>query len=229
MSRLNATLKRFGLRAQQTAETVLEAQNALRHLRAIGTKQRYPAGARLFLLREDVWGVFLIEDGVAKLTREGTGDKEFVACLRSVGWLLGSAQAIARRPYSGAAIALHELHVRQIPAAQFIELVRSVPDVSAYVHDLHAREVCDQLEAWAALALLPARARLLQFLTRNISDIGVSEPLPLPPLLHRDIAAAVSVTPTHLSRLLRELEHDGLIERRRGRIAVRNHRLRSVP
>jgi CRP-like cAMP-binding protein len=47
----------------------------------------------------------------------------------------------------------------------------------------------------------------------------VSNPLPLK---HKELAQMVAVTPEHLSRLLKALEHEGVIQRNGNLLTVKN-------
>jgi CRP/FNR family cyclic AMP-dependent transcriptional regulator len=195
---------------------------ALAELRARGVAQHYPPGARLFIAGAPARAVYLIEEGVAKLIGEGGANKEFITCFRSTGAIVGSAPAIATRAYTVSAVAVYRLDVHQIAAVDFVRLTQTSLDVSGYVNRLQSNYICDHLHTLCVLALLPARARLIDFLGRVIGHLPdtSTKMVAIPPLMNRDIAAAIAVTPTHLSRLLRELEADGVVQRKGSRILV---------
>jgi CRP-like cAMP-binding protein len=72
----------------------------------------------------------------------------------------------------------------------------------------------------SSLGGLSARRRLESFIADVLIRQGDAEgdrPVRIrPPLRLLDVAAAIMTTPVHLSRLLRELEEEGMLRRERG-------------
>ena len=87
---------------------------------------------------------------------------------------------------------------------------------------MHGREIQEQLLQVVGLRSLCARERLGRLFLRFIP--AVAEPnegirLHLPLRLW-EVAQLIAVTPTYVSNLLRELEHERIIRRSKGRLIV---------
>jgi CRP/FNR family transcriptional regulator len=163
--------------------------------------------------------VYLINRGLVKLTRLEEGGQEVVVGLRTPGWLLGAASVVLQEPYPVSATTLTRCELRLIPAEEFRHWLKTNEPLSWYLHWVHSREVYDLVAHVSGLACLSTRQRLEQLLRQlKHADVlvkGKEERLQLP-ISQSELARLIAVTPQYLSRLLKELEAEELIERAQG-------------
>jgi CRP/FNR family transcriptional regulator, cyclic AMP receptor protein len=165
--------------------------------------------------------LFFVAYGRLRVTIRPVSGGEII--LRDIidGEFFGELAAIDGRPRSAGVLAMTDSVVARMTPAVFRQTVHSYPDV------------CDQL-----LALLAAQVRMLATRVRELSTFDVrhriySELLRLahsqpggtetkitPPPTHAELAARVSTRREAVTRELKLLERDGLIERRRGAIVL---------
>ena len=118
------------------------------------------------------------------------------------------------------------------PTAAFRSLLGSDIQFSLELHEFHSREIVEQFRGHAEGRLLPAKDILGRFLDRLVTTLGwravTKDGLLILPLKRYELATVVPVEPETCSRLLRQLEEEGRIELRNGRIAIPHSRLRDL-
>jgi CRP-like cAMP-binding protein len=188
-------------------------------LRRMGAAHRYLREMTLFEQGSAAEFVYLLEDGQVKLVRAEENGSDVVVGLRSSGALLGDAAVLLAEPYCTTAQTITDCRAREIPAKEFRYYVRTDPALPLRLLQLQSREIHDQATRLASLGGLSARCRLERFLLETLVAQGRpinGSPQRIPPFKHSDVAATVVAAPEHLSRILKELERDGLIRRERG-------------
>lgn len=169
-------------------------------------------------------GVYLIHQGLVKLTRAEPNGRELLAALRPSGWPLGAASIIAERPSPVTAITLTECHLQLIPAETFLHLIRTDAEFAWYIQQTHSCDIHEQAAQLSQLGCLTARARL-EYLLRVF--IAAQEPNPARqeirfqfPVTQREVAEMIAVTPEHLCRLLAQMRKEGIIRKDKGWLMV---------
>lgn len=185
--------------------------------------QAYPRGVQLIREGELLKEVLLVRAGVVKLVRAGDGRESIIELAFRETWL-GAASVIVNKPSPVSAITCTEAMITRIPADQFKRQLRDTPTLSLRVHEAHARELYRQIGWIDELASLSSLERLklvmrrfITALPRQTSNRGVRLNVPL---RHWELARLIAVSPEHLSRLLREMEREGIIERSKGWVIV---------
>jgi CRP-like cAMP-binding protein len=191
----------------------------------LGTSHRYRCDTVLFEQHQPAEAVYLIEDGLVKVSRAEENGSQVLVALRGPGSLLGDASAILADCHSTSAQAITNCLVRQIPATELRRHIKMDADLSWCIHVLQSHELQNQAARVASIGGLPARRRLEGFLAWALDHQSVptgSARRIMPALRRSELAAILVTTPEHLSRLLTALEGDGLIRREHGwLIAVR--------
>jgi CRP-like cAMP-binding protein len=193
-------------------------------LRGVGAAQVYPKDVELFGQGQVLDEVLFVESGVVKLTRTDGNGQESILQLAFSGTWLGTATAIARTPSPTGAITCSQTRIGRMSAAAFRDLLRHDSVFAQQVHQLHARELCRQTGWIGQLSALTSRQRLQRVIRQLIVVLGTPTSgrgvrLPLP-LRHWELARLIAVTPEHLSRLLKELQDEGIIGREKGWVIV---------
>ena len=202
----------------------LEFLRIWRAVEGVKPAQRYRAGTELFGQASAVNETYLIEDGLIRLVRFGDRGQEVTVALRFPGWVLGAASVILRLPSPVTAITATECRLRPIPARLLLRLIETNVAISRYLLEMLSREVYEQIDRTIQLSQCTAQQRLEQLLWDLISQtesIETSRGIRLQfPLKQEEIAQLIAVTPSYLSRMLKRLEQQGLIQRRMGWIVV---------
>lgn len=190
----------------------------------IGSPCTYPRGAILFRQGEPVRGLHLIEDGFVKLTRSEASGRQVLVGLRAPGWLLGASAALLGLPHPITAETVTTCTLRQLAKGDYLTLLEGNIWVSHWVQRMQARQTYEQIVLLGTLGALSPRQRLEQFLVHQIPGGSVAPvrgvvQLTLP-LQQQELAQAIGVSPEHLSRLLKQLEAEGYIVRKKGRLQI---------
>ncbi|MGB7926448.1 MAG: Crp/Fnr family transcriptional regulator [Pyrinomonadaceae bacterium] len=190
----------------------------------VAQPQGYPPGLEVFQQGALAQSIYFIEEGIVKLVYLDQDGRELIVDLRFPGWVLGLDAVVVQKPYPVAAITSTKCYLRRIPAKAIRNLLETDARISGYIHQMHSIEAYEHVAKVAQLACFSARQRLEQLLWRFISALGTNElqnevRLQLP-LKHREIAQLLAVTPEHLSRILKQMEHDGVISQQRGWLII---------
>jgi CRP-like cAMP-binding protein len=198
-------------------------------LDGLGPLQRYPPAIELFKQHAQAQDIYIVEHGLVKLIRLNQEGREMILGLRSPGWVLGDASVVLQKPYAASAFTLTYCHLRRIPAESFIELLQTNAHISWYFHQLQSREIYNQIGHMEGLGFLSARHRLEQLLWQLVStqrlnnsqeeDLREETRLNLP-LKQTEIAELIAVTPEHLSRVLKQMQNEGILRREKGWIII---------
>jgi CRP-like cAMP-binding protein len=184
----------------------------------------YPAGAELFGQGSKAEEVFCIDSGIIKLMRLESDGQELIVDLRFPEWLVGAAAVIMEEPYPVTAVTVTPCRLRRISAGVFRYLLKSEVELSWRVHRMHSRKVYDQVTRISQLACLPARHRVEYFFVQLLEALGINsqqKDITLPLLLkNSEIAALVAVTPEYFSRMLKQMQLEGLIRAGKGHLTI---------
>jgi CRP/FNR family transcriptional regulator len=183
-----------------------------------GPVENYPAGIVLFRQGESPEVVYGIEQGWVKLVRIEEDGQAMIVGVRSRGWILGAASALAQKAHAVTAETVTWCRLRRMKVEAFRHLVQRDEAFSWYVHQMHAREVYRQLEQVAGLGCQRARRRLEHLLRELAEEQGGGRVRC--PLRQWELAQVVAVTPSYLSQLLGELEREGVLRRENGWIVI---------
>lgn len=184
----------------------------------------YPAGIELFQQGGTLDSVYFVAHGLVKLTDIQSDGRVTILGMRSRGWIVGAAAAIRRHPYPVTATTLTRCQLFRVGVRRFLTCLRRSAGLSWYVHDMHARELHDQLAQEVALRSLTARERLEHFLSTLLpergSGVAPAEIRLELPLRLWEVAQIIAVAPAYLSDLLGQLEAEGVVRRNRGAVTI---------
>jgi len=192
-----------------------------------GPPQTYTAHSEIFRQETPATAVFFMEIGLVKLSRIDYSGREIIAGLRRRHWMLGVASVLLGKHYPFTGTTLIACTIRSIAAERFLNLVETNTHFTRHVLTMLSQEILSQGENFVNLGCLPAIDRLKRLLYDIIIEVEGRADLKrqvkiIMPLKHKEIAQMIAVTPEHLSRLFKNLEHDGLIQRDGNRLEVRN-------
>ncbi len=195
-----------------------------KELHGLTPAQVYPRGVELFHQATRLDEVLHIDGGLVKLARVDRDGTETILELALAGTWLGSASVIVGAPSPVTSVTCTRTTLQRIPAQVFCHLLDHDPDLSRLIHQAHARGLCRQTAWLAQLTSLSSRERLERVIRQLIVALGLQASargirLQLP-LRHWEIARLLAITPEHLSRLLTQMQGDGVIRREKGWVIV---------
>jgi CRP-like cAMP-binding protein len=218
MNRRTETLARIGLFQSLDARAIgqLDTQCSWR---------RATSGQWLIDYQDASNDVFFVVSGSVRVMIQSAG-REVLLRQINAGEFFGELAAIDGQPRSSGIVAMTDLMIARMPASVFRATVHANP------------EVCDRL-----LEILAGQIRILANRVNEFSTLDVryriyaellrlSRPEPgseggaviSPPPAHAEIAARVGTRREAVAREFKALERSGLIERRRGAIALSDTR-----
>jgi CRP-like cAMP-binding protein len=190
------------------------------HIRSL----EYPPATKLFQQGARASEVYLVDKGLIKLTRLNEDGQEMITSLRSTGSILGAATAIVHKPHPVTAMTLTRCFLRRISLEDFFHLVRTDDNFCWYLHRSHSLEVHQQASQLIRMKYLSARQRLEQLVWQLLEAIDAGRqdgPVRLHlPLKYWEIAQLIGITPEHLSRVLKQIQDDGIMSRENGSLII---------
>ena len=137
------------------------------------------------------------------------------------GEFFGELAAIDQRPRSAGILAITDTLVARMPAGVFRQVVHEHPDVCDQLLHTLVGQIRTQANRVNEQSNLGVRQRLYAELLRLArKPLGGGPPVVSPPPTHAELAARVSSHREAITRELNALARNGLIERRRGAIAL---------
>ena len=168
--------------------------------------------------------VFAICEGNAKLVTTSREGRVLLLRMVGSGEMLGLAEAILNAPYESSAVAMESSILAVIPREAFIRFISSYPEacVRLTVALSEQYRFAQREEKFLGFGE-PSTVRLAHLLLEWAADRGAStaEGVRIPlRMSHTDLAHAIGATRETITRILGNLSHDGLIERRADGIVI---------
>ena len=189
-----------------------------RVLKELGVTKRFKRGETIFSEDTSVRSIPIITEGSVKVLQTDDELKEMVlyylrpgeTCVMSV--LAGLYQDTSKVK----AVAEEECEVLFIPVNTFNELIRKNPEWLNYIFQIYHKRFEELLDVVDAVAFKNMDERLLQFLQMR-SDLADSKTITI---THRQLAQELGTAREVVSRLLKKMEKEGLIELGRNQITL---------
>ncbi|MDH4272341.1 MAG: Crp/Fnr family transcriptional regulator [Candidatus Aminicenantes bacterium] len=194
---------------------------------SLGTKKAYPKDAFLFLAEEDARGFYYILKGEVRVFRMDDAGKELEIVRLRPGDFFGEAIAMLKGKFPAFARAAQDTEVLFFERQAVFREMEKKPPVARFFLLLLARKCQVLNQRIETLGLRTVRQRLAQFLLSFCrSDEACRLELPIKKV---ELARQLGTISETLSRNLRQLQEEGLIEVRKRQILVKSpRRLREV-
>ena len=174
----------------------------------------------IFSQGESPHTVCLICNGLVKLTRTEPDGQRAIVGLRKTGWLLGVAALIQGLSYASTAETVTRSKLCFVPIEQFQMAMDTNTTFSKWVSKILSREAHSSLLSISNQSCLSGRQRLENFLKEIIQGQRywhTKKALKIPiPLKQWEVAQLLGLSPEHLSRLIKQMENEGIIARENG-------------
>jgi len=174
----------------------------------------YKKGQTIFNEGTYPFGLYCINAGKIKISRNGDDGREIIIRLAKAGDLIGYKALLSGQKYTASAVALDDCTVCFIPKDSFINLLKSDADLSLGIMNLISTELRKAETKVAHLAQKPVRERLAETLLFLKETYGVeSDDKTLSVQLSREeIANIVGTATESIIRCLSELRKEGIVE-----------------
>lgn len=198
---------------------------ALADFNTVQSPATYPAGAVLFLEKQDPRGVFILCAGQVKLSISSSGGKTMILRIAKAGEILGLMASMSGTSYEVTAEALHTCLVAFARRDDFLRFVSKHPEAyQSVVKQLTTlySGACEQLRTVGLSASAPERlARLLLEWSRDPKGPNQGEQIKLP-LTHEEIAEFIGTTRETVTRTLSEFKNRNLISLQGSTLSIFN-------
>lgn len=182
---------------------------ALKDFNAAKSPATYPAGAVLFLEKQEPRGVFVVCAGEVKLSISSSAGKTLILRIAKPGEVLGLMATMSGSPYEVTAETLHPCQVAFVRREDFADFVGKHPEVyRGVVNQLTALYggACEQLRTVGLSASAPERvARLLLHWCMDGKQTQQGTQIRVP-LTHEEIAEFLGTTRETVTRTLSDFK-----------------------
>jgi len=187
---------------------------AVKDFNAVKSPASYPAGALLFLEKQDPRGVFVLCEGQVKLSISSSAGKTLILRIAKPGEILGLMATMAGVPYEVTAETLHPCRVAFVRRDDFLRFVaKNTEAYQGAVKQLSTlyNGACEQLRTVGLSASAPEKlARLLLNWSTEVQDTKQRTQVKLP-LTHEEIAEFIGTTRETVTRTLSEFKSRNLV------------------
>ncbi len=187
------------------------------------TRRQYEKGEVLFYEGTPPLALFLLCSGRVKVSKLGDRS-DLLLRLLGPGELVGYRAVFSGEPYAATATAVEKSEICIFPRATVLEIVRRSPESALYLLAKIAREL--RISEEQAILLSQKRVRLriarLLLLLLDMSDPTGSEGRLDLPLMRREMAEMAGTTPETLSRQLKILARQGVLQMARSAVFVKD-------
>jgi len=190
------------------------APQALQDLNSMRSTATYPAGAVLFVEKQEPRGLFVLCGGDVKLSISSSAGKTLILRIARPGEVLGLLAVLSGSPYEVTAEALHPCQVAFVKRDDFLRLMAKHPGVmnGALKQLSHLYSgACEQLRTVGLSASAPEKvARILLDWcatgkkTKEGTQIKIA-------LTHEEIAESIGTTRETVTRTLSDFKSKNLV------------------
>ena len=196
-----------------------------RDLLAVVERLVCPEGDVLYEEGDQPEGLYLVLKGQFKLIRSGPGYKEHIVHLAEKYSMFGEA-ALFLPAHPVSCVALETAEVAFLPREPFLEVMDRHPALQRYIFEVMALWMQLLVEKIDQLTLCDGAQRLAHYLVdlhekSPYADYVTSAQVELP-TRKRDLATMLNMNQPSLSRILRQLQDEGLLEVRGRRLVLKD-------
>ena len=198
---------------------------ALKDFNSVKSPATYPAGALLFLEKQESRGVFILCAGEVKLSISSSAGKTLILRIAKAGEILGLMAALSNSPYEVTAETLRPCQVAFVRRDDFLRFLAKNPE--AYTGALRQlgtlySGACDQLRTVGLSSSAPEKlARLLLDWSPAGKDTKQAPPITLP-LTHEEIAQFIGTTRETVTRTLSDFKSQHLVTMQGSTLTISN-------
>jgi CRP-like cAMP-binding protein len=207
----------------QSFREKLSAEDFEKYLAAKQTL-KFSKGAIIFEDGETPHGVYFLNKGTAKLSKQGVYGKDQILRFIKEGDLIGYRSLLCGEDFQAKADAMTEIEATFLPSALFLHLLEVVPQLSFVMLQKIAFELGESSNTVTFLAQKTVRERLAEILLLLEQKLGTDpEGFIKISLTREEIANIIGTATESAIRLISEFKQDKLIEVEGRNIKILNH------
>jgi len=185
------------------------------------TSRVIPAEHVIYSQGESPHTVCLICDGVVKVTRTEFNGHRVIVGVRQGGWVLGAVSLFLNMPYETTAETITRSKLCFVPAETFQRVMDTDLGFSRWITMTVSRGLRSSMLSISERSCLSGRQRLEKFLSEVVQMqngiVPEKRPIKIQMLLKNwEVAQLLALTPQHLCRLVKQLENEGIVMRKKG-------------
>jgi CRP/FNR family transcriptional regulator len=190
----------------------------LTELANIAGERSYTAGQVIFWEGEPVTGLYLIAEGIVKISRYSTEGREHILHLIHTGDTFNDVAALDGGPNPATATAYSDVTVYMLPRHELRTIVERYPDLAWALIESMARRARYLVNMVEDLSMRSVKGRLARLLLEQAeaNDSGAVPRL----LTQEEMASRLGTVREMVGRALRSLAAEGVVEFDRHRIVV---------
>jgi CRP/FNR family transcriptional regulator len=186
----------------------------MKEFETVKSTATYPAGAILFLEKQDPRGIFVLCQGEVKLSISSSGGKTLILRIAKPGEILGLMAVMSGSSYEVTAETLHPCQVAFIRRDDFLKFLARHPEVYlGVVKQLSSlyQGACEQLRTVGLSASAPEKlARVLLDWSTTGKETKQGTQIKVP-LTHEEIAEFIGTTRETVTRTLSDFKTRQLV------------------
>lgn len=198
---------------------------ALADFNTVKSSATYPAGAMLFLEKQDPRGVFVVCGGHVKLSISSGSGKTLILRIAKPGEILGLMATLSGTPYEVTAVTVHPCQVAFLHRGEFLRFIAKYPEAYQSIvkqfGSLYSG-ACEQLRTVGLSASAPEKlARLLLGWSAESKEGKPNTQIKMP-LTHEEIAEFIGATRETVTRTLSEFKSRQLVTLHGSTLSISN-------
>jgi len=190
------------------------SDEALASLGRLAARRRYPRDTVVFFENEEGDCLFMILEGRIKVTILGDDGREIILTMLGPGDLFGEMALLDNEPRSATAIAVEESELLLLQRSDFQAVVGENPGISIAlikVLTTRLRRANQQISTLALLDVYGRVARVILDMAREEGRRLKDGRIAFRRATHQEIANRIGTTRETVTRMLKDLERQGLV------------------
>ncbi|MEZ4503589.1 MAG: Crp/Fnr family transcriptional regulator [Dehalococcoidia bacterium] len=193
-----------------------------RRLRELGTRRTYQPGEVVILQAEPSAGLFVVEDGLIKISTLSAGGREQVLRFVPAGASFNEVAALDGGPNPATAIALERTELLRVPRDAFIAVIAETPGLAETMVQALAGRLRHLVELVEDLSFRHVSERVARILLQSVTPhagVGAGADLNRR-VTQRELAEMAGTSREVVARALKALEATGAIAIDHGEITL---------
>ncbi len=189
-------------------------------LRPLVRVRHFNAGEIIFLQEDPSEAIYFVEEGRVKIARVSPDGEETILCIRHPGEYFCPVPLLDGKGHLGTAFALTPVTLVSIGRRAFLELAKEHPELLIIVQRDCLQEVRYLLHRLETFSHRSVRERVITGLLDTLQPTLENHAVVW--LTHQELANLIGASRENVSRILKELENEGLVKLCRGKIEILN-------
>ncbi len=199
-------------------------EQALKLLKGILVEKSFASGDNIFTEGDESAGFYIILQGRVKVYKLSIEGKEQILHIAGTKELLGAVSAFAGSPYPAYADAIEKTKAFFFPRNEFLKLIKQEPSVVMNIMANLSMRLQHFTKMIENLSLKEVPGRLGAYLLYLCERTGCSDSVEID-ISKGQLASLLGTTPETLSRILKKLSENKILEVNRRNIKILNRKI----